>query len=253
MFGRLLTWFRQYFLIDNLGKGIASKLMFLFIAGSFMLIYFMPQEYSDFTPLYDWTMTVMEADEITEDLMIAPISTQNVIYLLLGFSVINLSVMTGMLYSGLAVRHIRKKIDGALILEPGRFFGRFIILCFVFSLLSFPLLFTAVYLLLLFILAIPFLLSIPPCYLSGDQGFWDAVFGCFKRLKGRYLSYLRDVTGVYVVYLILGLILELVSLISSTAYIVINCFMASWIILTVARVAGLNYAVSQVGVVNKHK
>ena len=253
MFGRLLTWFRQYFFIDNLGKGIASKLMFLFLAGSFMLIAFMPPEYSDFTALSDWALTVMEADEITDDMMVAPISTQNVIYLMLGFAVINLAVMTGMLYSGLVVRHIRKKIDGALIITPGRFSGRFIILCIVFSLVSFPLLFIAVYLLLLFVLAVPFLLSIPPCYLSGDQGFWDALFGSVKRMKGRYLSNLRDITGVYVVYLIIGLIAELVSLVSSTAFIVINSFLASWIILTISRVAGINYATSRIGVVNKHK
>ena len=243
-FTNLKFWSKYYLNIDSMGKGIASKLLFLTILILKLIPNFLPPAYTDFSALQDWFTTILYAEEVTEDMMVITLTRENYLFLLISSAVLYTCYMLSVLYSGLVVRHFRK-LKGETYLSNGRLFGRFIVVCLVIAFLALPLAFFAVYLVLLFLLSIPFLATIIPCYLSGDEGLFGSIAGMFKRTKGRYLLMLRDITGLYVVYLVVSLVSMLISLLSDTAYIVVTAAIESWFLLVAARFCAIQYTMTK--------
>jgi len=244
LFTNFKFWVKYYLNIDSLGKGIASKIIFLMMVMIRVIPNFLPSEYTDFSKVQDWMTTVLYAEEITEDMMIIPLSRANYLFLLIASAVLFICGMIAVFYCGLAVRHFRN-LENKPNLKLSSFWGRFIILCIVMLIIAMPFAFTAVYLFLLFLLALPFMVTIIPCYLSGDEGLWRSFTGIIKRTKGRYLLILRDLTGVYLVYLIISFLINAVSLVSMTAFAVLNCACDSWFLLVAARFCAIQYTMTK--------
>jgi len=250
-FVTLKVWAKNYFNIDDLGKGIASKLILMFMLGIKLSLFFLPPEYSDFTQFYTWFQNVLQAEQMTDELAVIPITTENLIFLLLSGIVIYICVIVSMLYSGLVLRDIRKKKEKENI-PVSAFLGRYIILSLLFAVLFLPFALLAVYLVILFLLAIPIICTIPVCYMSGDKGFWASIGDSFRRTKGFYILILRDITGTYVVYMILGFLISLVSYLSGTAYAIMHCFLDVWYYMCFARICAFAYTFTQsIRIVNK--
>ena len=227
-FSNLKFWAKYYFNIDDLGKGIVSKLIFILLLASKVSIRFLPAKYTDFSELTAWFNTVLKADEVTEEMMVIPLTRENMIYLALSVFVLFFCISVSIFYSGLVIRHSRRLISGVKIISAGG-----------------PFIFAAVYLLLLFLLAIPFICNAVTSYLSGDRGMWDSIAGCSKRLKGKYLLFLRDLCGVYLVYLVIGFVISLLSYVSSTVYFIMDAALDCWFYLAFARVCAIQYTIGE--------
>ena len=232
-------WKSLYFNVDLLGKRIASKLIFVFLLALKLVICFMPAEYSDFSQLAAWMDTMMKATEMTDDLMVIPLTPQNVIYVAVVSFSVYLTVLGIFLYSGLFLRSARKASGNNI--SAGAFAGRFFILALFLLLFSIPLMFVTVYGFLIMLLFIPFICTIPVCYLSGDFGFWRAIGSTFRRTRGFYLMIMGDVTGTYVLYLIVSFIVMLLQFASQTAYLIVSSAVDVWYYLIFARICTFAY------------
>ena len=244
-FSNLKFWAKYYFNIDDLGKGIVSKLIFILLLASKVSIRFLPAKYTDFSELTAWFNTVLKADEVTEEMMVIPLTRENMIYLALSVFVLFFCISVSIFYSGLVIRHSRRLISGVKIISAGGYWLRFILVEVAFAFLYIPFIFAAVYLLLLFLLAIPFICNAVTSYLSGDRGMWDSIAGCSKRLKGKYLLFLRDLCGVYLVYLVIGFVISLLSYVSSTVYFIMDAALDCWFYLAFARVCAIQYTIGE--------
>ncbi|SCW28423.1 hypothetical protein SAMN02910456_00338 [Ruminococcaceae bacterium YRB3002] len=235
----------HYFKIDDLGKGIASKVIFILMLAVRIGPHFLPSEYSDFQPLYDWFNAVLMTEEVTDDMLVIPITTQNYIFLGLSCLSIYICVILALLYCGLYTRHLRNLSDMNPNIPMGRFIGRYLVLSLVFLVLSVPAMFIVVYLLLLFILAIPFICTIPACYMSGDKGFFSSIGSTVRRTRGHYLLMMRDLSGIIIIYLIISLIIGLIELASPTTSMVLNCGLSVLFYLVFARFCAFQYAITK--------
>lgn len=242
MINDIFLWFKFYFDVDNMGKRIASKIIFVLLVGIGVSIHFLPAEFSDFTALQSWFMQVMSADDITEDMMVVPLTTQNWIFLGLGLLIIYASLMLAILYAGLLIKSFRKEMlkDGNPI-SNGKFVFRYICAGILISVLYLPLAFCFVYLLLLFVLAIPFMLTAVNNYMSGDMDIVDSIVYAPRSVRGKYLKMMRDLTGSYLFYLVIDLIIYLVSFVSPTAYMILSVAFRSWYLLVIARIGAYDY------------
>ena len=241
----LKFWAKYYFNIDDLGKGIISKLIFVILLAAKASIRFLPKKYTDFSELIAWFNTVLKTDEVTEEMMRVPLTRENMIFIALSVFVMFFCISVSIFYSGLVIRHGRKLVSGVKMISIGEYWMRYLIVIFAFAFLYIPFVFAAVYLLLLFLLAIPFICNAVCSYISGDRGIWDSIAGCSKRLKGKYLLFLRDLSGVYLVYLIVGFVISLLSYVSSTVYFIVGAALDCWFFLAVARVCAIQYSIGE--------
>ena len=232
-------WKALYFNVDQLGRRIASKLIFVFLLALKLGIQFMPAEYSDFSQFTAWLDTMMQSDGMTDDLMMIPLTTANVIYIGLVAASVYLTLLGIFMYSGLFLRSARK--HSGTNIPAGAFAGRFIVLALFLLLFSVPLLFVTVYGFFIMLLFIPFICTIPVCYLSGDFGFWRAIGSSVRRTRGFYLMIMADVTGTYVLYLIASFIVMLLSFASQTAYLIVSSAVDVWYYLIFARICTFAY------------
>ncbi len=247
----LKMWARNYFNIDDLGKGIVSKLIFLFMLGIKTALNFLPPEYSDFSQFAAWFRNIMTAGQMTDELAVIPLTYENWIFLFLTVLVLYICIMTSLFYSGLVLRDLRSR-NGKENIPLSAFWGRFVILCLVFSVIFLPFALLAVYLVILFLLAIPIICTIPVCYLSGDKGFFSSIGGSAGRTRGFYILILRDITGTYVIYMLLGFLVTLVSYLSGTAYAIIRSFLDVWYYMCFARICAYAYTYTQsIRIINK--
>lgn len=243
-FVNLKMWAGNYFNIDKLGKGIVSKIILIFMLCIKAALNFLPPEYSDFSQFYVWFRNIMTAEQMTDELAVIPLTYENWMFLFLTVLVLYICIMTSLFYSGLVLRDIRSK-NGRENISLSVFLGRFIILCLVFSVIFIPFALLAVYLVILFLLAIPIVCTIPVCYLSGDKGFFASIGDSARRTRGFYILILRDITGTYVIYMLLGFIVSLVSYLSGTAYAIIHSFLDVWYYMCFARICAYAYTYTQ--------
>ena len=242
---RLRFRYRHYFLIDDLGKGIASKIIFLIMLGCRVGPNFLPKEYTDFTALYDWITTVLTAEEITPEMMVTPLSRENYIFIALSFLALYICSILALLYSGLFTRHLRNLTDMNPNIPLSKFVARYIVLCIIFAVIAMPMAFVIVYLLLLFFLAIPFLSTIAPCYMSGDRKFFDSIGSTIKRTRGHYLLMMRDLCGIILVYLITNVVITLIELLSPTVAMALSAAIEIWFYLVFARFCSYQYTITK--------
>ncbi len=243
-FGNFRKWAGFYLNTDDLGGGVVSKILCLLVVLLRAFPHFLPTSYFDFTALEDWFTTIMNSEEISEEMLEVPFTRENYYFIGISFAVLFISILIAALYCGLEVRYFRQARNG-LYLPVNRFIGRYIILCIFISAVIVPLFFCAVYLLLLFVLAIPFMCTIVPCYMSGDEGLIGSVTGVIKRTKGKYLMIMRDICGLYLIYLVLGILVSLVGLLSQTAYYVLNSALSGWYVLVAARFCAIQYTMDK--------
>lgn len=235
----LKRWRALYINIDSLGKHIASKLIFVFLLALKLCIHFLPPECSDFSQLMAWFDTAMQSSEMTDELMVIPLTQPNMIYIAAVSVSIYLTLLGIFLYSGLFLRDIRKATGTNI--PAGAFAGKFFVLAFFLLLFSIPLAFVTVYGFLIILLLIPVICTIPVCYLSGDFGFWRAIGSSGRRTRGFYISILADITGTYILYMLASFVVMLLSFVSQTAYLIVSSAVDVWYYLIFARICTIAY------------
>lgn len=255
MFRDIYLWFKFYFNIDKMGKGIASKIIYVLLTGIGVSIYFLPEEYSDFTALQSWFLQVMAEDNITEDMMVVPLTMQNWIFIGLAMLIIYVSIMLAILYGGLLMKGFRKEmLNDQNVISNGKFVFRYICFGILIAVIFIPMAFAFVYLLLLFVLAIPFMLTAVNNYMSGDMDIVDSIIYAPRSVRGKYLKMMRDLTGSYLIYIVLDLLVYLLSFVSPTAYMIVSVAFRSWYLLVIARIGAYDYLMTfKRPVINKLK
>ena len=246
----LKLWASEYFNIDKLGKGFISKLLFVFMLGLKLFISFLPDKYSDFTPFIQWMNAVMNGDS-NATLAVIPLTLENWIFIGLALIVAYVCLMTSVFYSGLVLRDLRTN-RGVNNIPISSFWGRFLILCMVMGVVALPIAFVAVYLIILFLFAIPIISTIPVCYLSGDKKFFASIGESGARTRGFYILIIRDFSGTYLIYLIAGFLVSLLGYVSYTAYAVVRSSLDVWYYMVFARICAYSYLMTRtIRIVNK--
>ncbi len=245
------------FKIDNLGKGIFSKIIFTLLMLIKCSVYFFPLGDTNFNQFLIYMQNAMEDPDVLLNASVQdlPLSIGNIIYLLHVTMADFLVIIGACLYCAAYIRQYRKdhKLEdpgdsGYLIppryLKPISVGGLLLrmVIVFCFSMAVFlPAALFLLYLFLIFIIILPYVSMYPACYLSGDCGFFASFVEMVKVTRGYYLVNARFMSLLLCLYF-LGdwLTSALSSVLPAVAY-VLGPFWAVIIALSFGRYVGMVY------------
>lgn len=245
------------FRIDKLGKGIFSKLIFTFALLVGMSVYVFPIGDTDFSEFLVFAQHAMEDMDAFLNMTPSdiPLSTGNIIYMCHILAADMIVLFCSFIYTGVYIRQYRLDHAGNLpgdsgYLIPPKFLipssvGKLmlrmvIVFCFL-AVIFIPVTFAVLYLLLIFIIILPYVGMYSACYLSGDSGFFGSFIEMIKVAKGYYLVNARNMLLIVSLYFLGNWMTSaLVGVLPSVAYVtgpMITAFTA----LSFGRYVGMVY------------
>jgi hypothetical protein len=242
--------FERLLNIDDIDCKWGVRFMFLFCVVARCAVMFNPYSDTDFSWLNTWITTYESAktpDQLPASL---PITTGNIIFLVTAFLALFLALMGGILYSGLYVRYFRSKkkekdTDGAGGSEEpiklSALFKRFGLLTLFYLAVSVPFMLISSYFIVFLLIGFPFLFTAPACYLSGDKGMFSSIPCVVRLTRGFYLTHVRSLVLIVLVFFFTDGIAGLTSFVSNTAFYILSAAFSTWISFAFGRYAGMSY------------
>lgn len=224
--------------------------MFLFCVVARCAVFFNPYADTNFTWLNAWISTFESAqtpDQLPSNI---PITSGNIVFLITAFLALFLTLVMGVLYSGLYVRYFRKKKnemaeDGLFAREEppkiGPMIKRLVLLTLFYLAVSIPFMVINSNFLLIFCIGFPFVFTAPACYLAGDKGMFKALPYVVKLTRGFYAAHIRSLVLIVLVFFFTDAIAGLTSFVSMTAFYVLSAAFSTWVTFTFGRYAGMAY------------
>ena len=108
----ILKVFERLLNIDDIDYKWAVRFMFLFCVVARCAVFFNPYSDTDFTWLNSWMSNFESADQTQAMDMTIPITSGNIVFLVSAFFVLFITLLMGVLYSGLYVRSFRSRSKG---------------------------------------------------------------------------------------------------------------------------------------------
>lgn len=241
----------EIFKIDKLKNKWPVRLLFLLMVLMNSSIRFLPEEYSDFSAVYEW-LELFYSSTYEERMQMymaeLPMTAENALFVLLAFVIIFLNVMGIMLYAGIFIRQYRSSFKQLgkekKFLKPisvSGLVGRYILLFLWMTVIALPIYFVCIYLFVIVIFVVPYLMVIPVGYLSGDFGFFETVGKSIKYMKGHYLTTSRFLSIIIIAYFIVSFVVSGVYLFAPTAFYILDSFVLVWILFSVGRLSVVAY------------
>ena len=246
----ILKVFERLFNIDDIDCKWGVRFMFLFCVVARCAVFFNPYSDTNFTWLNTWISTYESAQTPDQLPASLPITTGNIIFLVSAFLALFISVIMGVLYSGLYVRYFRikkkeKETDGLLVREEppkiGAMLKRHLLLSLFYLAVSIPFVIINSNFLLIFCIGFAFVFTAPACYLSGDKGMFSSLPYVVRLTKGFYLAHVRSIVLIVLVFFFTDAIAGLTSFVSLTTFYILSSAFSTWITFTFGRYAGMAY------------
>lgn len=244
-----LKIFERLLNIDDISYKWGVRFMFFFCVIFRCAAFLNPYSDTDFTWLNAW-MSNLEANVNDQGMVTVPFTTGNIVFLIMIFTALFITLMMGILYSGLYVRSFRiKKIEkeGPDVLfqdKPlpvGKILKRLILLSLFYLAVSIPFLLISSNLLLFFVLGFPMVFTAPCCYLSGDKGMFSSLGYVVRITRGFYLAHVRSLIILVLTFFFVNALSGLISFVSVTAFYILSATFATWITFAFGRYAGMAY------------
>lgn len=244
----------RMFNIDDIDCKWGVRFMFLFCVVARCAVFFNPYSDTDFTWLNTW-ISNFESAQTTEQLPAAiPITSGNIVFLVTAFLALFITLMMGILYSGLYVRYFRiKKMEKEAEAEtegtsgteepqrPGALIKRLLLLTLFYLAVSLPFMLISSNFLLFFCIGFPFLFTAPACYLSGDKGMFNSLPYVVKLTRGFYTVHVRSLVVIVLMFFFTDALAGLTSFFSNTTFYILSSAFSTWITFTFGRYAGMAY------------
>ena len=240
----------RLFNIDDIDCKWGVRFMFLFCVIARCAVFFNPYADMDFTWLNSWISNFESAQTPDQLPTGMPFTTGNIIFLVTAFLALFITLMMGILYSGLYVRCFRvkkkeKDTEGTENREEpiaaGLLIKRHLLLSLFYLAVSLPFMVISSNFLLFFCIGFPFVFTAPACYLSGDKGMFTALPYVVKLTKGFYTAHVRSLVVIVLTFFFTDAIAGLTSFVSNTTFIILSAAFSTWITFTFGRYAGMAY------------
>ena len=240
----------RMFNFDDIDCKWGVRFMFLFCVVARCAVIFNPYSDTDFTWLNTW-ISNFESAQSTEQLPAAmPLTGGNIVFLVTAFFALFITLLMGILYSGLYVRYFRikkKEKDGEETSggeEPprlGAILKRLLLLTLFYLAVSLPFMLISSNFLLFFCIGFPFVFTAPACYLSGDKGMFNSLPYVVKLTRGFYSVHIRSLVVIVLLFFFTDAIAGLTSFFSNTVFYILSSAFSTWITFTFGRYAGMAY------------
>lgn len=238
----------EIFKIDKLRSTNFARILFLVLVLLNLTTVFFPLGDNDFSAFSGWYDKLYDAAnkndfDTFDDLMHhLPFTHDNYIFLLHAFIASLLTMIGGLLYTGLFIRDYRIATGkGETAISMAKLVFRIIILVLGTFLLATPLLIVSVLLFFVVIFIVPCAIMFRACYLSGDSGFFMSFRSIFTVTRGYYLINSKNIFLLILTGFVFDVIIELVGKISSTAEYVLDSYLMVLLTLATARYIGIIY------------
>ena len=234
----------EIFKIDKVGKGIAVKGIFAFLVllrFSFLLL---PDQAYDFKAFEAFSRKIVKDPQLAYNLnpQDIPLSDWNCILITCIVIFIYISILAFCLYVGLFIRDVRlRNGKKGKAIKSSELVSRLVILAVLIPFMYIPTMIFLLYLILLLIIIFPWLIMYPACYLSGDSGLFGSISETYRKTRGYYAINVRNVCIILMVSFFIKTITSLVSEAAPAAGYILNAFAETFILLCMARYAGLIY------------
>ena len=244
----ILKVFERLLNIDDIDYKWAVRLMFLVCIVSRCAVFFNPYTDTDFTWLNTWMTNFDTADQSQALDLTMPITTGNIVFLVTAFIALFITLIMGVLYSGLYVRSFRSRnkdkegfedmpepVDIRILIK------RFVLLTLFYLAVSIPFMVVSSNLLVFFCIGFPLIFTAPACYLSGDKKMFNSLPHVVRLTRGFYLAHVRSLVLIVLVFFFTDAIAGLVSFASLTAFYILSAAFSTWITFAFGRYAGMAY------------
>lgn len=237
--------------VDELGNRWVARIILTILLVINMSIYLFPETYSDLTPVMVWTENyskLTDPGQMMDALNSIPLSTENLIYIGCFYLVAYISIMAVFLYAGLFIKDFRvknKPKKNNLLLRPARYREialRFIIICLVAALLSFPMLVFLEFATFFLLILLPYLFNIPAAYISGDYGFFRSIGKGIEMMKGYFLLNMRTICILGLIFGLGFLLIQFTANLSEPVFDILFSFLKVWMLLSLGRYIGISYS-----------
>ena len=244
----ILKVFERLLNIDDIEYKWAVRLMFLVCIISRCAVFFNPYTDTDFTWLNAWMSNFETADPNQIPDMSMPITSGNIVFLVTAFIALFITLIMGVLYSGLYVRSFRVRNkdkegheDMPKPVEMRILIKRFVLLSLCYLAVSVPFMILSSNLIVFFCIGFPMIFTAPACYLSGDKKMFNSLPHVVKLTRGFYLAHVRSLVLIVLVFFFTDALAGLVSFASMTAFYILSAAFSTWITFTFGRYAGMAY------------
>ena len=240
----------RLFNIDDIDCKWGVRFMFLFCVLARCAVFFNPYADTDFTWLNSWISTFESAQSADQLPAAIPITSGNVIFLVTAFFALFITLVMGVLYSGLYVRYFRvkkkeKDTEGTENREDPlpmkAVLKKMLLLALFYLAVSVPFMVICSNFLLFFCIGFPLVFTAPACYLSGDKGMFNSLPYVVKLTRGFYTAHIRSLFVIVLLFFFTDALAGLTSFVSNTAFYVLSAAFSTWITFTFGRYAGMAY------------
>ena len=240
----------RLFNIDDIDCKWGVRFMFLFCVVARCAVFFNPYSDTDFTWLNSWISSLESAQSPDQLPSAMPLTGGNIVFLVTAFFALFITLMMGILYSGLYVRYFRlkkkeKDTEGTEKREDPQSIGamikRLLLLTLFYLAVSMPFMVISSNFLLFFCIGFPFVFTAPACYLSGDRGMFNSLPYVVKLTRGFYIAHVRSLVVIVLVFFFTDAVAGLTSFVSNTTFYILSAAFSTWITFTFGRYAGMAY------------
>ena len=246
----ILRVFERLLNIDDIDCKWGVRLMFLFCVVARCAVFFNPYADTNFAWLNSWISNFESAQTPDQLPTNIPLTGGNIVFLVTAFFALFITLVMGVLYSGLYVRYFRLKKNekaeegvkpGAEAPKLGPMIKRLVLLTLFYLAVSIPFMVINSNFLLIFCIGFPFVFTAPACYLSGDKGMFSALPYVVKLTRGFYTIHVRSLVLIVLVFFFTDAIAGLTSFVSMTTFYILSAAFSTWITFTFGRYAGMAY------------
>lgn len=238
----------EIFKIDKVGKGIAVKILFVFLVMLRICVNLFPIGDSNFDPLISFYNDFIENPNMVYSADFdptLPVSMGNLLYIF-SLLLVDFSFICGyFIYVGMMIRSMRIAGGKLRPISVSSLILRLFVLTAVAFICYFPayVAILLLYFFIIFIIIFPWLFMFPACYLSGDSGFFMSIAETFRKSKGYYVVNVRNLA----IIMLASMLLQLVSLgvggINEAVGVVLDAFISVFTMFCIARYSCLIYNV----------
>lgn len=246
----ILKIFERLLYIDDINCKWGVRFMFILCVVFRCAVFFNPYSDTDFSWLNAWVNSTTASQNSLQTAADMPITTGNIIFLVLAYAALFLTLMMGILYSALFVRSFRLKKKEKAGEEQesgdeppriGQILKRLLLLALFYLAVSIPFVIINSNLLLFFCIGFPFVFTAPACYLSGDKGMFSSIPYVVKLTKGFYLAHIRSLILLILVFFFTDALSGLTSYVSLTTFYILSAAFSTWVTFSFGRYAGMAY------------
>lgn len=236
----------EVFNIDNSKFKTLIRVIFVVLILLELALVFKPIGNSDFEEYFDWSEEVLtsiqnnDVEEMNSLLDSMPITKGHIIYLFTNLAVKLIEFYSIIFYCSIFIKGYRED-NNKNSLKWSNLLCRFMLVCLALTIVLIPASFIIVLLFLLFIIILPYVIMFPACYVSGDNRLFGSVSKAIKINKGFYWVNLKNLSLIFVLNILAGLVVSVVAEFSTTAGYVINSFVNIWFCLAIGRYIGMTY------------